>query len=305
MYPKRLILDDARHFGIAVLGLDVNASRDTYRVEHVADSKWGIRVPFTEVSGVSSAEVERLMEAQPFADLSDTWNRAGLSRPVAESLVVAGAFDALHSLGQASAARSRRINRRDLLLQIADLDRYRRSSAGLPPAQLSLDLTDHVAANVPAGLPEMDPAERVRAEVQVTGLDISAHVIDFYADLLDAIGTTKATDLLNGRSRRQVFIGGVKVAVQTPPVRSGRRVIFLTLDDSTGPVDAAFFEDAQGPYAQTVFSSWLLLIRGELRRTGPRGVSVLYRLLGVRCLTQALAGGGDRCVACVMGRKPV
>jgi error-prone DNA polymerase len=274
MYPKRLILDDARHFGIAVLGLDVNASRDTYRVEHVADRKWGIRVPFTEVSGVSSAEVERLMEAQPFADLSDTWNRAGLSRPVAESLVVAGAFDALHSLGQASAARSRRITRRDLLLQIADLDRYRRSSAGLPPAQLSLDLTDHVAANVPAGLPEMDPAERVRAEVQVTGLDISAHVIDFYADLLDVIGTTKATDLLNGRSRRQVFIGGVKVAVQTPPVRSGRRVIFLTLDDSTGPVDAAFFEDAQGPYAQTVFSSWLLLIRGELRRTGPRGVSV-------------------------------
>ena len=33
MYPKRLILDDARHFGIAVLPLDVNASDDVYRVE--------------------------------------------------------------------------------------------------------------------------------------------------------------------------------------------------------------------------------------------------------------------------------
>src|SRR4051812_81654 len=33
MYPKRLILDDARNFGIRVLGLDVNASADTYRVE--------------------------------------------------------------------------------------------------------------------------------------------------------------------------------------------------------------------------------------------------------------------------------
>ena len=28
MYPKRLILDDARNFGIRVLGLDVNASTD-------------------------------------------------------------------------------------------------------------------------------------------------------------------------------------------------------------------------------------------------------------------------------------
>ena len=71
-----------------------------------------------------------------------------------------------------------------------------------------------------------------------------------------------------------MFVAGVKVATQTPPVRSGRRVIFLTLDDATGPVDATFFDDAQGPFAGTVFSSWLLLVRGEVRRTGPRGVSI-------------------------------
>src|SRR3954469_13500748 len=36
MYPKRLILDDARQFGISVLPLDVNVSDDTYRVERLA-----------------------------------------------------------------------------------------------------------------------------------------------------------------------------------------------------------------------------------------------------------------------------
>ncbi len=35
MYPKRLILDDARHFGVAVLGLDVDASGATYVVERL------------------------------------------------------------------------------------------------------------------------------------------------------------------------------------------------------------------------------------------------------------------------------
>src|SRR3978361_1926114 len=35
MYPKRLILDDARQFGIAVLGLDVNQSDSVYRVERI------------------------------------------------------------------------------------------------------------------------------------------------------------------------------------------------------------------------------------------------------------------------------
>jgi error-prone DNA polymerase len=51
-------------------------------------------------------------------------------------------------------------------------------------------------------------------------------------------------------------------------------VVFLTLDDATGPVDATFFDDAQGPYAATVFGSWLLVVRGVLRRTGHRGVSL-------------------------------
>jgi error-prone DNA polymerase len=66
----------------------------------------------------------------------------------------------------------------------------------------------------------------------------------------------------------------VKVATQTPPIRSGRRVVFVTLDDGTGCADATFFEDVQGPYAATVFHGWLLVIRGVLRRTGPRGVSL-------------------------------
>ena len=35
MYPKRLILDDARSLGITVLGLDVNASGGTYLVERL------------------------------------------------------------------------------------------------------------------------------------------------------------------------------------------------------------------------------------------------------------------------------
>jgi error-prone DNA polymerase len=51
-------------------------------------------------------------------------------------------------------------------------------------------------------------------------------------------------------------------------------VVFLTLDDGTGPVDATFFEDAQGPYAATVFGSWMLVVRGEVRRTGHRGISL-------------------------------
>jgi len=92
--------------------------------------------------------------------------------------------------------------------------------------------------------------------------------------MLTDLGVTWSRDLLRRRNRAELIVAGVKVATQTPPIRSGRRVIFLTLDDGSGPVDATFFEDVQGPYAATVFHSWLLVVRGELRRTGPRGVSL-------------------------------
>jgi len=357
MYPKRLILDDARQLGISVLSLDVNLSDAGYRVEKVgvldepppaildqvatgaagadgADAvpdigprprpapglpdgrAYGIRIGLDEVKGINEAEVARIVAGRPYASLSDFWHRAGPSRPVAERLVVAGAFDSLYGLGSTVPGRRRgQVTRRDLLLQVAELDRWSRATAraagkaaprrsrpqgqgqgqllalddvrgraqkqSQAPAvaqpvdvQLALDLGDAPEQTLPSGLPEMSRAERVRAELDVLGLDVSSHVMDAYAGFLDELGTTRAGDLLRCRSRQHVLVAGVKVATQTPPVRSGRRVIFVTLDDATGPLDATFFEDAQVGYASTVFHSWLLVIRGVIRRTGPRGVSM-------------------------------
>jgi error-prone DNA polymerase len=156
--------------------------------------------------------------------------------------------------------------------------------------QLTLDLTDSSAVR-PSGLSEMSVSDRVQAELEVLGLDASAHLIDFYAPMLSELGATRSSGLLACRSSQEILVAGVKVATQTPPVRSGRRVVFLTLDDGAGPIDATFFPDAQDPYAERVFHSWLLLVRGKVRRTGPRGVSLratgCWELAGLRRLWQS------------------
>ena len=335
MYPKRLILDDARQCGVEVLGLDVNASMKSYVVEQVPEG-YGIRLALAEVKGISEAEVDRIVAARPYHSLTDFWHRARVSRPVVERLVLAGGLDAIYAIGSpVGVGRRGKVTRRDLLLQVADLDRQARAvdraargrgrglaSRGLadshaadaararadeaavrnssdpveragpgvweraarqsratrpaPPVasvQLAFDLGDG-PGELTSGLPEMNASERVRAELEILGLDVSRHVVDFYAPFLDALEVTRSADLLSRRSRSELLVAGVKVATQTPPIRSGRRVVFLTLDDATGPVDATFFEDVQGPYAATVFHSWLLVVRGELRRTGRRGVSL-------------------------------
>jgi error-prone DNA polymerase len=314
MYPKRLILDDARQFGITILGLDVNASDSTFVVERLDDDACGIRIALSEVKGISDSEVTRIVAGRPYQSLTDFWHRAGVSRPVVERLVLAGGFDSIYGITESGSVPHRgAVTRRDLLLQVADLDRYtravnrsargtrRRSAVGGPQrsgvwgqaqaqsqatlpvepvqsVQLTLELADAPAdalhTGEVSGLPEMDPGERVRAELEVLGLDTSRHIVEFYDPFLDELGVVRSRDLLAQRSKSEMLVAGVKVATQTPPIRSGRRVVFLTLDDGTGPVDLTFFEDALGPYATTVFHSWLLVVRGELRRTGRRGVSL-------------------------------
>ncbi|MGY1638011.1 DNA polymerase III subunit alpha [Geodermatophilus sp. SYSU D00742] len=353
MYPKRLILDDARNFGVRVLGLDVNASTGVYRVERipggeddvgagagVADppgwrrpewmpasmpdpSRYGIRLSLADVKGISDDEVARVVAGQPYRSLTDFWHRASVSRPVVERLVLAGGFDSLYGFGvrdreAGRPTRTRRqVTRRDLLLQIGELDRWSRSGAKAGSSgQLTLDLMglelpeEEAGAEEPglswaasSGLPEFTDAELVRAELEVLGLDASRHVVDFYRPFLAAIGAVPAGDLLGSRSGAEVLVAGVKVATQTPPIRSGRRVVFVTLDDGTGCTDSTFFEDAQGPYAATVFHSWLLVIRGVLRRTGPRGVSL--RATGaweLPALHEAWETGGVAAVAEHMAR---
>jgi error-prone DNA polymerase len=354
MYPKRLILDDARNFGIRVLGLDVNASTGTYRVERLEvddtdpdaelevqvagwrrpewmpatmrdPSRYGIRLALADVKGISTDEVARVVAGQPYRSLTDFWSRASVSRPVVERLVLAGGFDSLYGFGIRDCEagrpthRRRQVTRRDLLLQIGELDRWSRSGARTgSTGQLSLDFMggDLMGLALPeeggpeetgpewadgSGLPEFTDAELVRAELEVLGLDASRHVIDFYRSFLSAIGAVPAGELLTCRSGAEVLVAGVKVATQTPPIRSGRRVVFVTLDDGTGCTDSTFFEDAQGPYAATVFHSWLLVIRGVLRRTGPRGVSL--RATGaweLPALHEAWEAGGTHAVAELM-----
>ena len=213
MYPKRLILDDARQLGIEVLGLDVNASEAEYVVERLEGEPdesgldgppqdpeprldgptagpqldrfarrggiytkpsvraaleqagepawtgrgWGIRIALSEVRGINDAEVARIVggrKAAPYASLTDFWQRAQVARPVVERLVQAGGFDSIYGIGaSAGAGRRHRMTRRDLLLEIGDLDRLRRAAdrASAPRARGLARSTTEGGCGVGAG----------------------------------------------------------------------------------------------------------------------------------------------------------
>ncbi|MGW4548142.1 DNA polymerase III subunit alpha [Streptomyces violaceorubidus] len=266
MYPKRLLLADARRRGVPILPLDVNKSGVAHRIELVSESRkararkpatWGLRLALSDVHGISEAEAERIAEGQPYASLLDFWERARPSRPLAGRLAQVGALDAFGA------------NRRDLQLHLTELHRGARGGRG---DQLPLSGGRRTAS---AGLPDLTSAEKLSAELGVLSMDASRNLMDDHRAFLRELGVVSAKRLREARHGETVLVAGAKAATQTPPVRSGRRVIFSTLDDGSGLVDLAFFDDSHDACAHTVFHSWLLLVRGVVQRRGPRSLSVV------------------------------
>jgi error-prone DNA polymerase len=278
MYPRRLLVADARRFGVPILPIDVNHSDKTYRAEwtllsahrprnpdpDAARRVLGVRLAFSEVRDMSAAEIDSMLaarEAGPFTSLEDLWRRVPISRPVLENLVHIGALD--HIAGTRT--------RRELLWRAVDLASEPRPVVG---SQLTLGLDEPITETLP-GLRRYTDFEETEAEIDISGIDARRHVMALYRPLLADLGCTPAERLSSIRNRTDVWVAGVKVASQTPAIRSGQRIIFVTIDDLTGPIDVTAFERVQALCARTLFHSWLLLIHGEIRKRG--GASLVHR----------------------------
>ncbi len=237
--------------------------------------RWALRLGLDGIAELGAVEREQLLVRRPFSSVADLRARAGLSRPAALALCDAGALDALAKVG-AGGPRDRRALR--LMVEEAWSGRSGRARSARrmdPPAQqtsLALDLVE-----APSDLPQQSTAARVRGELAATGVELSAHVVAFYAPLLDRLGVIGAHALRDAPTGARVRIAGVRVALQSPPQRSGQRVLFLTLDDRTGQSQVTFFERALPDCAWVVRNAWLVLAEGVVARRGERGSTLVGR----------------------------
>jgi error-prone DNA polymerase len=330
MYPRRMIVEECRLFGVVVQGPDVERSGRAARVEVIEEdeadaylglldarmavaagrdpsallpagwtwpsgaprplpptgrdagrrhegraTRWALRLGLDGIAELGAVERDQLLVRRPFAAVADLRARAGLSRPAALALCDAGALDALAKVG-AGGPRDRRALR--LMVEEAwsgGTRRVRSARRMDPPAQqtsLALDLVE-----APSDLPQQSTAARVRGELAATGVELSAHVVAFYAPLLDRLGVIGAHALRDAPTGARVRIAGVRVALQSPPQRSGQRVLFLTLDDRTGQSQVTFFERALPDCAWVVRNAWLVLAEGVVARRGERGATLVGR----------------------------
>jgi error-prone DNA polymerase len=278
MYPRRLLLAEARRLGVNILPLDVNRSTDEYLVEKTIDGKLAVRLALTELQGISVTEIKRVIKNAPYQDLSDFYLRAEPNRRTLENLAQVGALDAIAGVsgpgngGAGNDPQQLAATRGDVLAKVRQLNAVKkRPRIDAEQPMFDFDFSD----TLPRGNPEPSLENKVQNELRLLKLDVSQHVIELYRPMLDEMGVVAASELVGLRNKTEVLIAGVRVATQTPPMRSGKRVVFVSLDDGSGCSDSTFFEDAQNRCSHVLFNTRLMLIAGKTRRTGIKGVSVM------------------------------
>ncbi len=191
------------------------------------------------------------------------------------------------------------LTRRDLPLQTAELHAHTRAR----PADGQLPLGGELVTAEPSGLPEMTSREALNAEIDVVKIDVSQHLMTHHHRLLREVGATDAAHLKTMHPGQKVLVAGVRASTQTPPIPSGKRVIFVTLEDGFGLVDIAFFEDSHDAVAHTVFHSALLLVRGTVEARGPRRTVVGQMVWDLEELAAARRDHGPAAVLDLLGQS--
>ncbi len=244
-YPPHILVAEALRRGVRFAPLDIMRSDDLYHVE--GDGR--VRVGLCAVRGLGQAGRQAILAARgdgPFRSLADLAQRTGLRAAELQALVDAGALDRLDR------------NRRRLLWQAGRLSQRGELFAAEPP-----DISD------------FPPRQRFWRQEAVLGLRGPAHLMRTLRAEMQEKGIASVAQVRRLRHRADVLVAGVLFRPHRPPTRSGRVIAFFMLEDETGLLDLAAFEEVYRLQGDLLFGAPppVLGVRGRVERRG-RGLTV-------------------------------
>jgi error-prone DNA polymerase len=253
-YPPRVLIADAKRFGVKILPLDINYSTDHYIVENGA-----IRVSLRQLKGMSKEVMESILSERAngkFTSLRNFVLRTNASQPIVENLLKVSAFDSLD-------------DRSELLSQLPELMKLKRI-VGRGARAFFED--ERLEPGIVKEAVRSDVKTKMLIERELLSLDLSAHPLDF---LPFDNGFTRMKDLPSVATGKTVRIAGSVIRYQTPPTRNGNRVVYVIMEDGTGIADVTVFANVQEKCGQVLFREGWLVVDGKIQRRGPKALSII------------------------------
>ncbi len=241
-HPATLVKDAQRH-GVSVFPADVNHSGWRCRWE-----AGGIRLGLRFLRGLrksSGAAIETAAGSSAFTSVADLTGRTSLQE---DELAVLAEGGALTSLG---------LSRRQALWQAA--------WDAKPGTPLFDSLPGGPTATSPAAspLPEMSAIEETLADYEATGMTTGAHPMSYLRARLRRDGVLPTGTIPRVPDGRRIRTAGTVIVRQRPGTAKG--VLFITLEDETGMVQAIVRPELLRKYRKTLVGHPGLIVEGRVQ----------------------------------------
>ncbi len=283
-YAPDSLIHEAQNRGIAVLGLDVNASDVECSVQGGA-----VRLGLGYIKDATAAEMAGLLAERrrggPFGSLGELAGRSGVRRVTLEQLAWSGACDGLL---ERSGARAGRQDRRSALWQLGlaapsitlplkGAPQAGEGALGEHPQSTQLAL----GLELPAA-PALRPLgrwQRLIADYSTSGVTIGDHAMAVLRGRLTVPKLTTSAQLARLPSGCEVALAGLVIARQRPGTAGG--TMFLLFEDEFGTVNLIVAKAVYERRRHLARAEPLLLARGRLERTQERGPGTVSPLAEV------------------------
>jgi error-prone DNA polymerase len=245
-YAPSQLISDARHHGVEVRPVDVNASAWDCTLEktsHQGRISWSIRLGWRMLNGLGSATAERIIacrQSDHFVTYDDFVRRTQFSPAV---LALLSDADAFRSLGE-----SRRTA-------------YWKSLPDQAPAVLYEEIDD---PEPKAELPKMTSQQQVIADYRTTGLSLRQHPVSFIRGELSRRRILTSKELLTSEPDRRCKVAGLVLLRQRPGTAKG--ITFMTLEDETGTANLIVRKDVWERFHTIARQATALIVQGILQR---------------------------------------
>ena len=253
-YAPAQLVREAQRQGVTVLPVCVNASCLEADIE-MSDHHYALRLGFNQISGLSMAGCEALMQARdqaPFDSVRDCARRSAVPLGVLEKLARADGFSGLG------------LNRRQALWAVRALrSEYHQD---VLPLFAAADQDPCPEDDDEADLPPLSLGQEVLEDYATLRLSLKAHPMSFVQKhpLFQRYRSLSSLSRLpNGR---KVEIAGLVICRQRPG--SARGVVFLTLEDADSQANIIVWPDRFEQYRPAVIAGRLLVVSGHVQRAG-------------------------------------
>ncbi len=260
----------AEQMGIEILPPDVNLSDHQFMVSKDGDIRFGLDA----VKGVGHAAVEAIKAARgdydpparPFTSLWDFCERVDgrcVNKKAIEALIKCGAF---------GSTRATRKGMLEVLEAAQSAGQKAQQDAAIGQSSI-FDLAGFGDAAGPAvsrpshppiPIDEHDRKTLLMLEKESVGLFISEHPLKSMREALAAKVDCSISDLPGRKDQEWVKIGGMVSAAKKIRTRAGSTMMFATIDDLEGNVEAVVFEKTLASSEGALAEDNIVIIRGRV-----------------------------------------